>query len=351
VKPAAYRRVLLVRLTSFGDVVRATGFPGALRQACPKAEIVVVTDHALTPLFDNVPGVDRVIAHSGAPRLIGVWREARGQLWAFRRDGGFDLAVDLQGTRASAAWIYASRARLMAGRGGRRPGWHFAIAPDFQVSDVAESAAIFERLGIPIADPSPILFERPADDERLDALLRQEGLPPAGFLIVNPFSRWASKAWPAERFASLLPRLRADFGLPLIVVGGPAEAEMAAQLLGQLPAGTAVSLVGRLTLGELISLLRRASLVVTGDSGPMHAAAALGKPVVALFGPTWPERAGPWGRGHLVLQRWRSDKYHAFRDPASGAGMAAIEVDDVHAAIAAQLGRAGRDASRQGTAR
>ena len=346
--PADYRRILLVRLASFGDVVRITGFPGALRTACPKAEIVVVTDRSLAPLFDNAPGVDRLIAHGGAPRLVGVWREARRQLSKLRKDGGFDLAVDLQGIRASAAWIYASGARLMVGRGGFRPGWRFAVVPNYRVSDVAESAAIFERLAIPIADPSPSLSIRPADDERLEARLRHEGLPAAGFLIVNPFSRWASKAWPSERFARLLPRLHNDFGLSLIITGGPAEADMATRLLGQLPPRTAVSLAGRLTLGELICLLRRARLVLTGDSGPMHAAAAVGTPVVALFGPTWPDRAGPWGRGHLVLQRWRSENYHAFHEPASAAGMAAIEVEEVYAAIAAQLDAGGRNALWQG---
>jgi heptosyltransferase I len=104
-----------------------------------------------------------------------------------------------------------------------------------------------------------------------------------------------------------------------------------------MPPGTSVSLAGRLGLGDLAALLARARLVVTGDSGPMHMAAALATPVVALFGPTWPERAGPWGEGHRVVQRWRSERYRAYRDPASAIGMAAISLDDVQAAIAEAL--------------
>jgi heptosyltransferase I len=347
VTPDAYRRVLLLRLTSFGDVVRATGFPGAVRRACPKAEIVVATHRDFAPLFAKAPGVDRLITADAPPRLFGVWREARRQLRDLREDGGFDLAVDLQGTRVSAAWMYASGARRMAGRAGWRPGWRFAIRPDYRVSDVAESAAIFERLGIAVADPAPILLAQPTEDQALDGLLRREGLPPSGFVIVNPFSRWAAKAWPAERYAALLPRLRADFGLSMIISGGPAEAAMAARLVGDLPPGTAISLAGRLTIGELVCLLRRARLMLTGDSGPMHAAAAVGTPVIGLFGPSWPERAGPWGPGHRVLQRWRAATHHAFRDRASGAGMAAIEVEDVRAAVAAQLARSGQAAAGQ----
>ncbi len=338
--PEAYRRILLVRLTSFGDVVRATGFPRALRKACPKAEIVMVTNHAFAPLFAASAGIDRLITDSGAPRLLGVWREASRKLRALRQDGGFDLAIDLQGTRASAAWIYASGARQMAGRGNLRPGWRFTIRENYGVSDVSETAAIFERLGIEISDPSPTLVGLPADDAALEMRLRGEGLPARGFLLVAPFSRWASKAWPAERYNELLPRLRAGLEMPIIVVGGTAEAEAAARLIDDLPPGTAVSLAGRLNLGELICLLRRARVVVTCDSGPMHAAAAVGTPVLALFGPTWPERAGPWGSGHRVLQRWRGDSHHAYRDPASAVGMAAIGVDEVFSAILEQLERA-----------
>ena len=82
--PDDYRRILLLRLTSFGDVVRATGFPAVLKKACPRAEIVVVTAHSFAPLFAVVPGVYRVVADSGAPRLLGVWREARRELDACR---------------------------------------------------------------------------------------------------------------------------------------------------------------------------------------------------------------------------------------------------------------------------
>ena len=336
-----YRRILLLRLTSFGDVVRATGFPAALKKACPRAEIVVVTAHSFAPLFAAVPGIDRLIGDSGAPRLLGVWREARRELRQLRRDGGFDLAIDLQGTRPSAAWVYASGARRMAGRGRWRPGWHLSVAPNYRMSDVAESAEIFERLGIRISDPSPVLVSRPADEARLDDLLRDEGLPASGFLVVSPFSRWMSKAWPEERYARLLPRLRDEFALPLVVVGSPSEAAMAERLTHRMPPDTAQSLAGRLTLGELVCLLRRARLVLTGDSGPMHAAAAVGTPVVALFGPSWPERAGPWGHGHRVLQGWRSSNYHAFRDPESAPGMAAIGVEEVLVAISDQLASAG----------
>jgi ADP-heptose:LPS heptosyltransferase len=333
---AAIRRILLVRLTSFGDVVRISGLPAALRQACPRAEITIVTDQGLGALFEAAPDIDRLILNR-RQRLPATWRQARAALRDFRGNGGFDLAIDLQGRPASAAWTYASAAAIKAGRGGFRPGWRFVQATDYHASDTAESAAILERLGIPVSDPAPVLHTSAAAEAAIEKVLRETGLPAEGFLLVNPFSRWPTKAWPLDRYAALLPQLRRESDLPIAITAGPSEAAKAAELVAALPAGTAISLAGRLDLAQLLALLRRARLVLTGDSGPMHAADALGTKVVALFGPTWPERAGPWRKNQTIIQRWRSPRYHAYRQPESVAGMAAIAVDEVRAAVMAAL--------------
>lgn len=330
------RRILLVRLTSFGDVVRISGLPAALRRVSPKAEIAVVTDAGLGPLFDAAPDIDRVILNHRAP-LMATWRQARQALGEFRRDGGFDLAIDLQGRPASAAWTYASGAAIKAGRGGFRPAWRFTMPTDYKRSDTAESAAILEKLGISVPDPAPVLHTSTEAEKALEQILHENGLPEKGFLVVNPFSRWPTKAWPMERYVELLPRLHGDTGLPLVISAGATEMGEAGRLVAALPTATAVSLAGQLDLGPLLALLRRARLVLTGDSGPMHAADALGTKVVALFGPTWPERAGPWRKSQIVIQRWRSPRYHAFRDPGSAIGMAAIPVKEVRTAVMAAL--------------
>jgi ADP-heptose:LPS heptosyltransferase len=334
---SSIRRILLVRLTSFGDVVRIAGFPTALRSTCPKAEIVIVTDRGLAALFESAPDVDRVILHERQP-VLNVWRQARRAFVAAGIAGGFDLAIDLQGRPASAAWTYASGAAIKAGRGGFRPGWRFTTPTDYRVSDTSESAAILERLGIPVPDPAPVLHASAAAEAAIESILKQAGLPPEGFLVINPFSRWPTKAWPVERYIELLPQLRRATGLAIVISAGSGEAQEAERLVAGLPPGTAVSLAGRLDLAQLLALLRRARLVLTGDSGPMHAADALGTKVVALFGPTWPERAGPWRKDQIVIQRWRSPRYHAFRQPESAAGMAAIPVADARAAVLASLG-------------
>jgi ADP-heptose:LPS heptosyltransferase len=337
VNPESIRRILLVRLTSFGDVVRIAGLPSAIRRACPKAEIVVVTEEGLGALFEAAPDVDRVILHRGPRRVMSAWRQAQAAFAPLRADGGFDIAIDFQGRRASGAWTYASAARIKAGRGGFRPGWRFTLPTDYHASDTAENATIVAKLGIPVPDPAPVLHTAPQAEAAVEAILGEAGLPASGYIVVNPFSRWATKAWPVERYVELLPKLRAETNLPLVISAGGSEAPAAAQLVASLPDGTAISLAGRLDLAQLLALLRRARLVLTGDSGPMHAADALGTKVVALFGPTWPERAGPWRKTQRVIQRWRSPRYHAYRRPDSAHGMAAIGVEEVRAAVLAEL--------------
>jgi len=330
----ACRRILVVRLSSLGDVVRATGCVTALRAACPSAELVVATGEPLAAVFRHDPAVDRLLL-AAPPLPPGRFvRDALRQLAPFRREGGFDLAVDLQGTGQSAIWTYASRARVKAGRGGWRPGWLFSVRPDLRVADVAESTRILQHLGVATERAVPRLSVSREAEESVSARLQSAGLPERGYLAVCPFSRWPAKAWPADRYAAALERLGARGIGPVVLTGSTEEAAQARALVDRLPPGTGVTLAGTLSLDELFVLLGRARGALTGDSGPMHAAAALGVSVVALFGPTWPERAGPEGDGHAVLQRMRLRRYHAYRRRTSVRAMEALGVEEVVDAVA-----------------
>jgi ADP-heptose:LPS heptosyltransferase len=123
----------------------------------------------------------------------------------------------------------------------------------------------------------------------------------------------------------------------MVITGGPGEEEQARALMQGLYPGVAVSLVGKLTLEQALCLYRRGILMVTGDSGPMHAAAALGTRVVALFGPTLPERTGPWGDKHIVIQELRPPSHHTYRSDHNKVYMRAISVEQVYRAVGTVL--------------
>jgi ADP-heptose:LPS heptosyltransferase len=147
--------------------------------------------------------------------------------------------------------------------------------------------------GIPVSE---------ADGQRVDALLDTHGAGRSRPLVaINPVALWETKLWLNDRFAVLADRLTADHGVDVVFTGGPGDRDTIALIRGMMRT-RAADLSGRTTLTMLAALYRRAALLVTTDTGPMHLAAAVDTPVVALFGPTAPWRTGPYGDGHTVVR-------------------------------------------------
>jgi ADP-heptose:LPS heptosyltransferase len=201
-------------------------------------------------------------------------------------------------------------------------------------------ADIVRSLGIDVPDPDPEIVTSADDEGRLDALLAGQGLPASGYILLNPFSRWRSKSWPLDTAATVIRRLWAETDYPLLLTGGSDDGIVAVELQARVAPRSLPSLLGRMTLGEALCCFRRARLMITCDSGPMHAAAALGVPVVALFGPTHPERTGPWGRGHRVIQARRPPTHYAYRSDPTCEYMRAIAPESIIDAVLAALAEA-----------
>lgn len=324
-----HREILVVKLSSLGDVVRSTGCLQRLREAWPAARIRFVVEERFAPILKAHPCLDDLIVAPSIHRGLGVqflhaWRQLRG-LGCPR----FDLAIDLQGNRFSTAWMYAARSGLRFGRGGFRPGWTATREATLTLNDVEDQARILGLLGLtelPLAPRLPIL---PEADRRVGEALAGIGLGSKEFVVLNPFSAWSSKEWPWERYLAVAQRLLTERGIQSIITSAPAEASRLPS-----PGGTGWhSMAGQLSLPELTALMHRARLVLTGDSGPMHIAAAVGTPVVALFGPTWAQRSGPWGSCHRILQASRPARHHAYRDPDSRRHILALDVRTVEASV------------------
>jgi len=333
-EPSTVRRILAVKLSSFGDIVHVTPCLRALRGAYPEAEILVAVDRTLAGVLRHDSHIDGLV--DANPRLHGFLTGTLSAAARLAQVGGarFDVALDFQGLRRSAAWVYASRARWRGGRGGRRPGWQMAMRPDPQQHAIDVCAGVAERAGVPVHDRQPRLYPGASAEREIEALLGAADVARSGFIVANPFGIWPAKRWPIDRWAALIRTLSAEWGATIIVTGSRSELTDAAPLLAQAGAA-AVSLVGRLTLEQAICLYHRAALLISGDSGPLHAAAAVGTPVVALYGPTWPERTGPRGSPVRIIQVSRSASPASYRDPTAQRHMRAIEVERVLAAAAA----------------
>jgi lipopolysaccharide heptosyltransferase I len=294
--PAPPQRILIIKPSAIGDVVHALPVLNLLRRTYPTAHISWLVTPACAGLIDGHPQLDEVIRFD-RKRFGRAWRSpaAAAALAAFHGDlyrRQFDLVIDLQGLFRSGWLGFSTGARTRVGTSTDREfGWafhtHVAEVGGRHRHAVDRYLSLAEHLGL---GTGPVEFVFPTDDGDRAAIAPL--LPDGPFAVLVPTTNWATKRWPAERLAELVDPLRDRFGLASVVAGVPG---------GPLVPG-AVDLSGKTTLRQLTAVLERASLVIAPDTGPMHIAAALGRPLVTVFGPTDPARTGPYGRPDSVVR-------------------------------------------------
>jgi len=333
------RSIVIVKLSAIGDVLHGVPVAVALKRAFPDARIGWAVEGRAADVLAGHPAVDHLF------RLPRGWLKSpsavlrlRQQLRAFAPD----VAVDLQGLLKSgvAAWLSGARMRIGFARPvARECSW---LAATNSVRPVAthvvdRNCDLLVPLGIRESRPAFDMPAWPVSRERVRHWLTGLRLPDPP-IVVNPGAGWASKRWPADRFAALARCLHRRHGIrPLVVWGGPAERATAEQIAAE-SCGEA-TVAPETTLQDLGELFRLARLVVSGDTGPLHLAAAVGTPCVGLFGPVPAARNGPYGSQHICVEppvglrpRWDDRKTDTI-------SMAGIEVERVAAAVEQLLAR------------
>lgn len=295
------RRVCLIKPSALGDVVQTLPVLSALRRRYPQAHLSWVVNRTYAPLLGG---------HPDGVELIPVDRRAKGrsrwrgfvQLARRLRSGKFDLVCDLQGLLRSGVMAALTGAPRRVGLSSAREGsaWFYTDVVDVPTLDmpaVDRYWLLVRALGAGESAKEFRLGLTAADQEWAAAQLARLGRP---VLALHPGARWMTKRWPPAQFAALAARAQRECDAGVVLVGGPEEVPAARQIAAALE-GPVQSLVGQTDLKQLAALLSQADLVVSGDSGPMHLAAAVGTPVVALFTCTSPVRAAPYGGGHTVV--------------------------------------------------
>lgn len=298
---ARLQTLLLVKLSSIGDVVHALPAATALKRAYPALRITWVAEAWTAPIVAGHPAVDRLVVFPTLvawPSQPAVWaRQLRAAIRDLRSEP-YDIAVDLQGLARSAAISALSRAPLRIARAGQREGAHLVsrgiALPQARLHAVEEYLHVVRALGAP-ADPVVFALQPSAVAvAAVDRLLAAHGVSRAAALIVvNPSASQRWKQWPLDRWARVVAALR-DSGA-IVIVGAREHAAVHATLARESGDGI-VDLTGRTTLPELVALLDRASLHLAPDTGTVHIAAALATPVVTVYGPTRAWRVGPYGQ-------------------------------------------------------
>jgi lipopolysaccharide heptosyltransferase I len=298
-------RILLIKLSSLGDVIHALPTLEALRSLYPEGHITWLVEDTNAPVVAGHPALDEVWPvprpRSGnglfGKNLLKMLQTARRL-----REAPFDLVIDLQGLMKSALWVALARSPRKVGYDRTRelsylPLTERLIPYDPEAHAVWRYLNVARHLGAPAGPPRFRLgLSLPEDLSRLVSLATGQPLA-----VLHPGARWPTKLWPGAYWAHLAGWLAHEKGFQVVITGSAADREMVADIAAQTGAPL-INLAGRTSLAELAALLQRARLAVTTDTGPMHLAAALGTRVVALFGPTAPWRTGPFGEGHEVVR-------------------------------------------------
>ena len=293
-------RILIVLHGSIGDVTRALPLANLVRRAYPKARLVWSVEPAAFPLVERHPAVDEALLFER-----GRWRSTLGPFLRRVRSGRFDLVLDLQRHLKSGLISWWSRAP-------HRLGFHRADAKEFNwlfnnhhipalgesMSKLTHYLNFAQFLGI---DPYPIEWQFPLTGEEkgnVDAMLRDAGERFAVFFVG---ARWESKRWFASETAKAAAEVRQRYGLEIVLLGGREDGAFAREVESCSDLRV-TNCVGRTSLREAIGILSRARVAVGPDTGLMHLCAAVGTPVVSLWGATSPVRTGPHGFQDLVIR-------------------------------------------------
>ncbi len=309
----AERRFLIVRLSALGDVIHALPMAAALKEAFPDAFVGWAAEKGVKPLLAGNPAVDTfILLDTKAWRRRGFFPVLGDAVASFRelRSFSFDTALDAQGLIKSGliALLSGARERIGFERKHCREGLSSLftnrhVAPPAGHHHIVEkNLALLAPLGIKPASPRFPLPSFRAYRLMVDTFLRRSGLGVAKPLIaLHPGAGWPTKRWGEEKFARLGDALALRTGAQIIITWGPGD-EGAASRVNSLMASEP-RLAPALTLPQLACLLEHCLMFIGGDTGPLHLAAAMGVPVLGIYGPTTPWRNGPFGVEHALLYR------------------------------------------------
>jgi heptosyltransferase-2 len=292
------RRVLVRSPNWLGDAVMSLPVLHGLGELFPQAEISVLAVSRVAPLFLHHPGVARVIT---LPRGRQKWR----RLWVLRNN--FDLALALPNSLESALglWLTATPVRAGYNADARGPFLTRAVSGREKLRGLHQVYyywGVLRALGPLPPLTSPALYLDPGEEAWAAGLMAGASGHPGPRVGLAPGAAYGpAKRWPPERFASLASELYQETGAQIVLLGGPEDRPAAAQVKKELSLPV-LDLVGHTDLRQALAVLGQLKVLVTNDSGLMHAAAAMGVPLVAIFGSTDPEATGPFTPRATVLR-------------------------------------------------
>lgn len=304
-------RLLILKVSAMGDIVHASPVAAALKRAYPHLKIGWVVEDRHAGVIEGSPCIDRL--HQIRCQLIYSQPLSRAGWRAFRtlmreiRAERYQIALDLQGLFKSAIWGVLGGIPIRLGGHRMREGT-WLLMKRLPIPDLPDQHVVLQYLEatrwLGVAQPTPVEFPLFIPDEArrsAQAKLAQLGAMGA-FISINPSAGREWKRWDIAKFAELSDRIETEWGVPVVFIGGPGDKPLEQQL-SALKRRPLRSLIGQTSLKEAMAIVEMSAVHVCGDTGTAHIAAAFGVPCVGLYGPTNPDRTGPFGQRERVLYK------------------------------------------------
>ncbi len=310
--------ILVVKLSAIGDVIHTMPALNAIKRHYPKARITWLVEEAAADLVEGHPALDRVLISRRKHWLAGLsgpsrYRQVKAAVVFIKalRDTRYDLVLDFQASLKGGVLIGLTRGTRKVGFGKGLDHQEYSYlflnekipAVDMEIHALTRGLSMLGSIDIPTGEPIEYRLPVSQKDRQVVAkLLKNEsGDNQRKIIAINPVAQWETKLWENAKFAELADYLVDRYAVTVVFTGGPADRSIVEDIRSLVKARS-LNLAGQTTLKELAALYEQATCLVSTDTGPMHLGAAVGIPVVALFGPTAPWRTGPFGDGHRVIR-------------------------------------------------
>lgn len=320
-----YKNILIIKMSSLGDILHTLPFAAVLRQRYPKAKISWLVHPQFAGFVPDPPVIDEVIYFDKVKfkkMSIGDKLKYFCDMRSLLHSKHFDLVIDMQGLFKSAVLAAISGCSNRIGYCEMREGSGLiskAICGSHSKDHVIERYLDVARyLGADVQEVSYPMPDLTAESASVAEKLQQQQVT-GDYVVFVPGARWQTKEWPVEYYAQLAKMLT-DEGMPVVLAGGPDDCAKGRKIKELCTSPKLVDLTGKTSLRELAALIKGCAVYISADTGPLHFAAALKKPLIAMYGPTKADRTGPYG----------SDRASVLLSPAECAGCLKKSCNDWH---------------------
>ena len=301
-KDREYKNILIIKMSSLGDVLHVLPSVAALRKRFPKARLTWLVHPQFSGFVPDPPIIDEVIYFD----KVKFNKMSLGEKWAYFKEmrallhsRKFDLVIDMHGLFKSAVLAAISGCDNRIGFCEMWEGSGLVSRPvrgeHAKGHAIEQYLDVVRYLGCPVDE---ISFPMPDLQKEWEAVQKKTEAVKEPYVVLVPGARWDTKIWPAEHFAKLADMILRD-GKQVILAGGPEDAPLGTRISKLAPGAT--DLTGKTSLRELGALIRHCTVYISADTGPLFIAAAMKKPLIAMYGPTRPDRTGPYGSDNAVV--------------------------------------------------